>query len=819
MQPMSFLKWHYTTSFRYFLYVLNNYFSFVLHYFSIPILVKTLFWRFRRLDLTEKKPGLHIEIWFSNLVENFISRLIGFIARSFIILLGIFSLCAFLIAVFVLLIFYLLFPIATLPFYYKAKKGDKIKSVTIKKLFNSSYGRFFLDKLGVSYERIVRSREMQGATPLFVPHTPPEGTEVERVIPLGPSSPSEIFLYLCENWEPLKKYLKENNISKDDLNEITLWYQKTHSYKEKILRFWEMDNLLSRGSIGSILSFGYTNFLDQYCLDVTAAYQKRSYYNLYGRKAQLKQLEESLLQEGGKSFTILTGVKGVGKHSLIYNLAEKIALHHTPIKLRDKKVLMLNTETFLSGYDKEAIPAKFIEMLEEGGRAGNVIVVVDALEKLLSSKYGVDLFSVFTKAKSYDFPPIAGVMEISYFNEICAGNDILNSIFSVVKIEEMTVEDSMKILEDFADAAFYKEKVIISYKALKLVVGLANKFLVNESKPERFIAVFNRVLADVGAKNYSIINENSVREVVSKMVGVPVSGSEEENKKLLDIERLIHKRLIDQDLAITALSKALRRVRTGVSAAKRPSGAFLFLGPTGVGKTETAKALADIYFSSEKYLIRFDMAEYQGKDALERLLGSFETGKPGVFASALKNNPFGVLLLDEIEKATSDVLNTFLTILDEGYITDAFGNKISAENLIIIATSNAGAEYIRTYLKEGNPAEKLSEELTEFVLRNKIFSPEFINRFDAVVVYKPLSNEEIALVAGLMLEKLVKRVKEEKGVVVQYTSELVDKIIKEGYDAVFGGRSVRRYIQDEVEDKIAKEILEKNLKAGDEIRL
>jgi len=323
----------------------------------------------------------------------------------------------------------------------------------------------------------------------------------------------------------------------------------------------------------------------------------------------------------------------------------------------------------------------------------------------------------------------------------------------------------------------------------------------------------------VGAKNYSIINENSVREVVSKMVGVPVSGSEEENKKLLDIERLIHKRLIDQDLAITALSKALRRVRTGVSAAKRPSGAFLFLGPTGVGKTETAKALADIYFSSEKYLIRFDMAEYQGKDALERLLGSFETGKPGVFASALKNNPFGVLLLDEIEKATSDVLNTFLTILDEGYITDAFGNKISAENLIIIATSNAGAEYIRTYLKEGNLAEKLSEELTEFVLRNKIFSPEFINRFDAVVVYKPLSNEEIALVAGLMLEKLVKRVKEEKGVVVQYTSELVDKIIKEGYDAVFGGRSVRRYIQDEVEDKIAKEILEKNLKAGDEIRL
>ncbi|MBU1017295.1 MAG: AAA family ATPase [Patescibacteria group bacterium] len=844
---MNFLKWHYTTAFKYFVAILHNYFAFVFHYFSIPLLLKTLFWRFRRLDLTEKKPGFHFEIWLGNIIENFVSRFIGFITRFFVIFAGFIAILGFGVLAVILLLSYLIFPFITLLFYLKVKRGGKVKVSNIADFFNSSYGQFFLDKLGVSFLQLCNTplpfsqgprdsyignkgtlpnETATGITPLKQAITPPpvqlppSGTDAffsEQT--LQGVLPTEFFLRLCENWEPLKKYLKENNISKEDLDEIVSWYQRTHSFKEKVMRFWDMDNLLKIGSIGSILSFGYTNFLDQYCLDITATYQKRSYYSLYGRKAQLKQLEESLLQSEGKNVTIITGVKGVGKHSLIYNLAEKIDLHHIPLKLRDKRVLMLNTETFLSAYSKETAPAKFIEIMEEGGRAGNIVVVVDAFEKILSAKYGVDLFSVFVKAKNYDFPPIIGVMEISFFNEICAGNDIISDLFSVVKVEETNAEDSLKILEDFANEAFYKDKVVITLKALRAMVALSNKFLINEPKPERVLAVFNRVLASVSSKDYKIVNEDSVKEAVSKMVGVPVAGSKEENEKLLNIASLIHERLIDQEPAIEALSKALRRVRTGVSASKRPSGAFLFLGPTGVGKTETAKALADIYFGAEKYLLRFDMAEYQGESALERLIGFFKDDKPGALTSTLKNNPFGVLLLDEIEKAERDVLNLFLTVLDEGYITDAFGNKVSAENLIIIATSNAGAEYIRTYIKEGREVEKLSGELTEFVLREKIFSPEFINRFDAVVVYKPLSNEEIKLVADLMLKRLAKKVEQEKGIVVQYASGLMDKIIREGYDPVFGGRSVRRYIQDEVEDAIAREILENNFKSGDVIRL
>ena len=849
---MSFLKWHYRNAFKYFLKILENFFAFIIHYFSIPLLLRTLFWRFRRMDLSEKRPCLHLDVWFGNLVENFVSRLIGFIARSFVIFLGVITLIFYSLAAFLAIVFYLICPLVTLPFYFKVKRGDRIKVSNIEDFFNSSYGRFFLDKIGVSYGRLVHS-PLQVAGPSSTPLNaqPPfsQGTcGLDRELMTNPnetavgvssdsisSAPdtrsaklpnecfigerSELFLYLCETWEPLKKHLKDSNISKEDIEKVVLWYKKTHSFKEKLLRFWDMENLLRIGSIGSVLSFGFTNFLDQFCIDVTNNYQRRSFYNLYGRRAQLKQLEESLLQDNEKSITILTGVKGVGKHSLIYNLAEKIDLHHVPLKLRGKRVLMLNTETFLSAFSKDVVPARFIEMLEEGGKAGNVIVVVDAMEKLLSSKVGVDLFSVFTKAKNYVFPPLIGVMEISYFNEICASNDILNDIFSVVKIEETNSEDTLSVLEDFADEIFYREKVVVTYKALKEMINLADKFLLNEPKPERAIAVFNRVLASASASDLKIVTEVLVKETVAKMVGVPVIGEKKESETLLNLEKLLHARIIDQEPAITMLSKALRRVRTGVSAAKRPAGAFLFLGPTGVGKTETAKALADIYFGSEKYLMRFDMAEYQGEDALDRLIGSFKIEKPGILTSTIKNNPFGVLLLDEIEKSTGDALNLFLTVLDEGYITDAFGNKVSAENLIIIATSNAGAEYIRSYLKEKNPPEKLSGELTEFVLKERIFSPEFINRFDAVVVYKPLSGEEITLVVDLMLKKLANKIKSEKGIVVQYNSNLKKEIIEKGYDPVFGGRSVRRYIQDEVEDQIAREILEKSLKAGDEIEI
>jgi ATP-dependent Clp protease ATP-binding subunit ClpA len=247
-----------------------------------------------------------------------------------------------------------------------------------------------------------------------------------------------------------------------------------------------------------------------------------------------------------------------------------------------------------------------------------------------------------------------------------------------------------------------------------------------------------------------------------------------------------------------------------VSSRNKPIGTFLFLGPTGVGKTETAKALATQYFGGENRLVRFDMSQYQGEEGIQRLIGNSQSNKPGELTQALSDHPFSVLLLDEIEKAPQLVLNLFLTLIDEGYLTDATGKKFSAKENIIIGTSNAGALFIKDESEKGTPIDQINSGLLNFVQEQKIFSPEFLNRFDGVIVFRPLSKDELKLVVKKLLGGLAKRLMEKK-ITVEFTPETIEKIVTEGYDPAFGARSVRRYIQDVIEDEISKKLLRENV--------
>jgi len=275
----------------------------------------------------------------------------------------------------------------------------------------------------------------------------------------------------------------------------------------------------------------------------------------------------------------------------------------------------------------------------------------------------------------------------------------------------------------------------------------------------------------------------------------------------------------------------MRRARAEIETGARPIGSFLFLGPTGVGKTETAKALAQIYFGSEEKMVRLDMSEYQGTDSLSRLIGDIRNKTQGQLASLIRQHPFALLLVDEFEKADSSVHNLFLQVLDEGHLTDAFGKKVSFDNIIIIATSNAAAEFIREEIAKihprgevettasGHPGgdQSLSQRLINYVLEKGLFSPELINRFDAVVVYQPLTDEQTGQVTKLMLNNLAQKIKETKNITLEITDELCQKVAKAGYDPTFGARPIRRLIADKIEDGIAKMIIEESAKNGDKI--
>ena len=325
-----------------------------------------------------------------------------------------------------------------------------------------------------------------------------------------------------------------------------------------------------------------------------------------------------------------------------------------------------------------------------------------------------------------------------------------------------------------------------------------------------------------------MVTADNVAEIVSRWTGIPVqSMQEEESQRLLHLEEVLHKRVIGQDEAVKALAKAVRRGRVGLKDPNRPIGSFLFLGPTGVGKTELSKALAEALFGDENAMVRIDMSEYMEKHSVSRMVGSppgyvgYEEG--GQLSEKVRRNPYSVVLFDEIEKASPEVFNILLQVLDDGHITDGQGRKVDFKNTVIIMTSNAGARSIAAPKRLGFTSVETPEQSYEMMKKGvmdeikTIFKPEFLNRIDDIIVFHPLEKEEITRIVRLLTDVMAKRVKENMNITVSFTKKAIEKIAEEGYDKAYGARPLRRAIQSKIEDAFAEEYLLGNIKAGDKV--
>ena len=325
-----------------------------------------------------------------------------------------------------------------------------------------------------------------------------------------------------------------------------------------------------------------------------------------------------------------------------------------------------------------------------------------------------------------------------------------------------------------------------------------------------------------------VVTADNVAEIVSRWTRIPVqSMQEEESQRLLHLEEVLHKRVIGQDEAVKALAKAVRRGRVGLKDPNRPIGSFLFLGPTGVGKTELSKALAEALFGDENAMVRIDMSEYMEKHSVSRMVGSppgyvgYEEG--GQLSEKVRRNPYSVVLFDEIEKASPEVFNILLQVLDDGHITDGQGRKVDFKNTVIIMTSNAGARSIAAPKRLGFTSVETPEQSYEMMKKGvmdeikTIFKPEFLNRIDDIIVFHPLEKEEITRIVWLLTDVMAKRVKENMNITVSFTKKAIEKIAEEGYDKAYGARPLRRAIQSKIEDAFAEEYLLGNIKAGDKV--
>lgn len=631
----------------------------------------------------------------------------------------------------------------------------------------------------------------------------------------------EILTALAEHNSVFNKIIVNNKLKIEDIGNLIWWLESLKKRIKDKKRWWDYQNLMKKGTLAKEWTAGYTLTLDKYSIDWTEIAEKQGFPEIVGHEQEIQQVERILARREYNN-VLLVGEPGVGKKGIVQGLVRKAVLGQSLPDVNYKRVVSLDLPSLLATIaDPEEIERLLDVVFQEAVSAGNVILVIDDFHNFIAVQPGPGKVDISGVISSYLHLPEFQVVAVTSFaglhKNIEQNPSILN-LFAKVEVAEISEREVMIILESLALVLEEKYKLYVSYPALREIVSLTRRFLTSLPFPKKAVDLLDEVMIYVkkSTRDKALLPSH-IAYIISEKTQVPIGEMEVKEKEiLLNLESLIHQRIINQDEAVKEVATALRRARAEVTVRSGPMGTFLFLGPTGVGKTETSKALAQIYFGAETRMIRLDMSEFQAVKDISRLIG--DRVETGLLTTAVREDPFSLILLDEIEKAHPNILNLFLQVLDEGFMTDGLGRKVDFKNTIIIATSNAGYKIILEALKTNTEWSGVKQKLLDYIFEKGIFRPEFINRFDAMVVFRPLSKENLLAIADLMLGALKKNLKE-KGIDFIITMPLKEKIVELGYDPTFGARAMRRVIQDKVENVLAVALLSDTIKRGDDIEI
>ena len=609
--------------------------------------------------------------------------------------------------------------------------------------------------------------------------------------------------------------------------------------------------------------------LEDYTRDLTELARDGRLEPVIGRDQEISRIVQ-ILSRKTKNNPVLVGDAGVGKTALALGLAQRVAAGQVPAELAKMRVLELDLMNVVAGTrfrgDFEERMNNIINDIEEDG---HVILFIDELHTIMGSGSGIDstldAANILKPALARGTLRTVGATTQEEYQKHIEKDAALSRRFAKVSIEEPNVTDSIAILQGLRKSYEDHHKVQISDQAIETAVKYAHRYLTSKHLPDSAIDLLDEASATVqnrGPQNYEQsdltpvdqalmaadfkkvsklleqeqqpklyklkVEEDDVLATLSALTGIPVQKlTQTDAKKYLNLETELHKRVIGQNEAISAISRAIRRNQSGIRSSKRPIGSFMFLGPTGVGKTELAKALAESLFDDESALIRFDMSEYMEKFAASRLNGAppgyvgYEEG--GELTEKVRNRPYSVLLFDEVEKAHPDIFNVLLQVLDDGQLTDSKGRKVDFSNTIIIMTSNLGATSLRDdktvgfgardiRLDHANMEKRMLEEL------KKAYRPEFISRIDEKVVFHSLSAEDMQEVVKVMVKPLIASLAD-KGIELKFQASALKLLAQEGYDVEMGARPLRRTLQTQVEDKLSELLLTGDLTTGQTLKV
>ena len=626
---------------------------------------------------------------------------------------------------------------------------------------------------------------------------------------------------LAKNNEFFKKILINFNLKPEDIENLTRWLESWEEDIEKEKRFWEYQNLAKKGSMGRDFAAGYTITLDQFSTDWTKVISKKGFRESVGLEKEIRQVER-ILSRSELNNVLLIGEPGGGRMKIVEELARRALFNLSLPEINSKRVVSLDIVSLLSRAQSfEETEVILDTIFKEVVLAGNVILVIDDFHNYISQVTRPGVIDISGIISHYlplpDFRLVA-VTNFPGFHKFIEPNLALLNYFEKVEVSEISERETIFVLENFLPYFEKKYKVFVTYPALRDLVKYSARYITETPFPKKAIDLLDETVVYVSSFTTSkLVLPEHVARIISDKTQIPVGEIElKERETLLNLEKLIHQRIINQEEAVKEISTAMRRARADITVRKGPMGAFLFLGPTGVGKTETSKALAEIYFKSEESMIRVDASEFSAQEDIPRLIGSIE--EEGILVSKVRERPFSLILLDEFEKAHPNVMNLFLQVFDEGFLTDGLGRRVNFKNAMIIATSNAGYQIILEALKKRTEWSKVKEKLLDFLFKNAIFRPELINRFDAVIVFKPLTKENLLDIAELLLKSLKKNLVQ-KDIEFVITLPLKEKIVELGYSPIFGAREIRRVIQDKVENPLAQAILAGKIKRRDKVEI
>ncbi len=629
-----------------------------------------------------------------------------------------------------------------------------------------------------------------------------------------------------------------------------------------------------------------TETIEKYGHDLTADAAKGKIDPVVGRETEVERIIQILCRRT-KNNPCLIGEPGVGKTAIIEGLAQRIIDGNVPDILLDKRVFSLDLTGMVAGAKYRGdFEERIKSVIEEVKNANDIILFIDEIHTIIgagSAEGSTDAANILKPSLARGDFQLIGATTISEYRKNIEKDSALERRFQTVMVSEPSEDDAILILKGLKDKYEAHHKVLITDEAIVAAVKLSSRYIndrflpdkaidlideaasrvrlssantdevkqlekkllaikaekddaINSQEFERAAELRDRVtqledeIADIKGKRNSHasgeVTEQNIAEIVSLWTGVPVVQlTEEESERLLRLENVLHERLVGQTPAVSAVSKAIRRGRVGLKDPKRPTGSFIFLGPTGVGKTELCKALAEAMFGSENMMIRLDMSEYMEKHTVSRLIGSppgyigFDEG--GQLTEKVRRNPYSVILFDEIEKAHPDVFNILLQILDDGVLTDSQGRSVDFKNAVIIMTSNIGSRHItekKVAFGFGASETQNEKDIKTLVLDElkSAFRPEFLNRVDDIIVFSKLTQDEIKQIAGKMLDNLQDRL-QNLNITIEFTDAVLCALADKGFDPVYGARPLRREIQNRIEDTLSEKILDGSIKNGDKV--